>query len=155
MIPGTFTQLHIQFVFAVQGRQNLIQSHFREELEKYITGIIQERKHKVLAIYCMPDHIHILVGKRPNQSESDLVREIKVSSSGLITERKWVDGRFSWQEGYGAFSYSKSHVENVISYIRNQPLHHRKKTFKEEYIEFLEKFEIEFDQRYLFNWIAD
>lgn len=155
MSSGTYSQLHIQLVFAVKGRQNLIQESFREDLQKYITGIIQERNNKVLAIYCMPDHTHILVGKRPNQSESDLVRDIKRSSSSLISEKRWVPGRFAWQEGYGAFSYSRSHVDAVINYIRNQPEHHRKRTFREEYIDFLEKFEIEYDPKYLFEWIED
>jgi putative transposase len=152
-MANTYTQIHIQFVFAVQGRQSLIREQFREEVEKFITSVIQARKHKLLAIYCMPDHIHFLVGKRTHQSEADLVREVKVESTEFINKKRWVHGQFNWQDGYGAFSYSKSQVETVIAYIRNQPIHHQKRTFRQEYLEFLRKFEIEYDEKYLFDWI--
>ena len=109
----------------------------------------------MLAIYCMPDHIHFLVGKRPNQSESDLVKEVKVASTNWINENRWLKHHFVWQEGYGAFSYSKSQLHRVIAYILNQPIHHAKKTFKQEYLGMLKKMEIEFDERYLFDWIMD
>lgn len=154
-MAGTYTQIHIHFVFAVDGRRCLVREHFREELEKYITGIVQKRNHKLLAIYCMPDHAHIFVGKRPTQSESDLMRDIKSNSSKFINEMGWVKGRFEWQDGYGAFSHSKSLVKKVINYILNQPEHHRKKTFKEEYLEMLKVYEIEFDEKYLFKWIEE
>jgi putative transposase len=154
-MAGTYSQLHIHFVFAVDGRANLVQAHFREELEKYITGIVQERGHKLLAIYCMPDHTHIFVGKRPSQSESDLMRDIKSNSSKMIHDKKWIKGKFAWQEGYGAFSHSKSQVQKVIDYILNQPAHHQKKSFKDEYLEMLKQLEIEYDPRYLFAWIED
>ena len=154
-MANTFTQLHVHFVFAVDGRQSLIQAHFRQELEKFIAGIIEKRNHKMLAIYCMPDHVHILIGKRPNQSESDLMRDIKTNSSAFVNGQAWIKHRFSWQEGYGAFAYSKSQVDRVIAYILNQPEHHKKQSFKEEFLEMLANFGIEYDEQYLFKWIAD
>jgi len=152
-MPNTYSQIYIQIVFAVKGRQNLVSSNHREELHKYITGIVQNRNHKMLSIFCMPDHTHILVGLKPERSISDLVRDIKTGSTNFINDSKWIRGKFSWQEGYGAFSYSRSQIDNVIKYILNQEEHHKKQTFKEEYLEFLKKFEIEFDERYLFEWI--
>jgi putative transposase len=151
----TYTQVHIHFVFAVAGRTSLIAPSFRVELEQYITGIITKRGHKLLAIYCMPDHAHILVGKRPTQSESDLVRDIKTNSSTFIREKGWVQGKFAWQNGFGAFSYSKSHVPNVVRYILNQEEHHRKRRFKDEYLDLLRKFEVDHDARDLFVWLDD
>ena len=152
-MANTYSQIIVQFVFAVKSRDNLISSKNREELEKYISGIIENKGQKMLAIYAMPDHIHILVGMKPNISISDLVRDIKSNSSRFINESKWIRGKFSWQEGYGAFSYSKSHLNNVVKYILNQEEHHKKKKFKDEYLEFLEKFEIEYKDEYLFDWI--
>jgi putative transposase len=152
-MANTFTQIYIQIVFAVKGRQNLIASSRREELHKYITGIVQNRDQKMLSIFAMPDHIHILVGLKASVSISDLVRDIKTGSSKYINDNKWVMGKFNWQEGFGAFSYSKSHIDNVVKYIINQEEHHKAKSFKEEYIEFLEKFDIEYDEKYLFEWI--
>lgn len=154
-MPATYTQIHIHFVFAVAGRRSLIQEHFREELEKYITGIVTGRNHRLLAIYCMPDHAHIFVGKRPNQSESDLVRDIKTNSSKFINDKQWVKGRFAWQEGFGAFSHSKSQVNQVVAYILNQPAHHQKKRFKDEFLGMLKRFEVAFEEQYLFNWVED
>jgi REP element-mobilizing transposase RayT len=152
-MPNTYSQIYIQIIFAVQGRQNLVESKNREELQKYITGIVQERKHKMLAVYCMPDHTHCLVGLNPSSSVSDLTRDIKAISSKFINDKKWIKGKFHWQEGFGAFSYSKSQIDSVIKYISKQEEHHRKKTFREEYLEFLKIFEIEFDEKYLFEWI--
>jgi putative transposase len=152
-MPNTYTQIYVQIVFAVKGRQNLIVKQNREELHKYITGIVQKRGQKMLAIFAMPDHVHILIGMKSEIAISDLVRDIKAISSKFINENNWVKGKFNWQEGYGAFSYSKSSIDNVIKYILNQEEHHKKQTFKEEYIEFLEKFEIEYDEKYLFEWI--
>jgi putative transposase len=152
-MPNTYSQLYIQLVFAVKGRQSLIPKHNREELHKFITGIIQNRDHKLLSIFAMPDHIHIFIGLKPHQSISDLVRDVKSGSSKFINNNKWTIGKFNWQEGYGAFSYSKSQIDNVVNYILNQEEHHKTKTFKEEYIEFLEKFEIEYNEKYLFEWI--
>ena len=152
-MPNTYSQIYIQIVFAVKGRQNLIAKENREELHKFITGIISNREQKLFAIFAMPDHVHILVNMKPNISVSDLVRDIKAGSSKFINDNKWVQQKFNWQEGYGAFSYSKSSVDNVVKYILAQEEHHNKKTFKEEYLDFLEKFEIEYDPKYLFEWI--
>ena len=158
IMANTYTQIHIQAVFSVQHRTCIITKLWKDELYKYITGIIQTNRHKVLAINGMPDHIHIFFGMRPTQSLSDLMQDIKGGSSEWINKKKIIQGRFSWQEGYGAFSYSKSNVDNVIAYIKNQENHHRNKTFIEEYNEFLEKFEIDFDDRYIFKpvkWVED
>ena len=152
-MANTYSQIYIQIVFAVKGRQNLIAKENREELHKFITGIVSNREQKLLAIFAMPDLVHILVGMKPNIALSDLVRDIKSGSSKFINDSKWINGKFNWQEGYGGFSYSKSHLDNVIKYILNQEEHHKKQTFKEEYHSFLEKFEIEYDEKYLFEWI--
>jgi putative transposase len=152
-MANTYTQIYIQIVFAVKGRQNLIAKENREELHKFITGIVSNREQKLLAIFAMPDHVHILVGMKPNISISDLVRDIKAGSTKFINDSKWINGKFNWQEGYGAFSYSKSNIDNVVKYILNQEEHHNKKTFKNEYLDFLEKFEIDYDEKYLFDWI--
>lgn len=150
-MANTYTQLHIHTVFAVKNRNGLIHNNWKNDLYKYITGIIQAHKHKLIIINGMPDHIHILFGMRPVQSLSDLMQDVKGSSSKWINEQKLTKGRFEWQEGYGAFSYSKSHVQNVISYIRDQEIHHDKKSFREEYKDMLTKFDIEYDERYIFN----
>ena len=152
-MPNTYTQLYIQIVFAVKGRQNLIPKQHKDEIHKYITGIIQKRDNKLIAINSMPDHAHIFVGLSPSQSISDLVRDIKTNSSSFITEKEFVRQKFSWQEGYGAFSYSQSHIDAVVKYILNQEAHHKKKTFREEYISFLKKFNVEYDEKYLFDFI--
>ena len=148
-MANTYTQIHLQFIFAVKYREGLINSAWKDQLYKYITGIVQNHKHKLLSINGMPDHVHLLIGMRPTQSVSELMQQVKGDSSKWINEKKYVKGKFEWQEGYGAFSYGKSQVPNVISYIQNQEEHHRKKTFVEEYIEFLKKFEIEYDERYI------
>ncbi|MGD0337601.1 MAG: IS200/IS605 family transposase [Bacteroidota bacterium] len=153
-MANTYTQIHIQIVFTVQGKLNLINIKHREEIEKYITGIVQNNGHKLLAIYCMPDHVHIMISYRPNQSLSDLVRDIKANSSRFITEARIVPGKFSWQEGYGAFSYSLNDIDAVIHYIRNQEYHHKRRSFKEEYLELLKEFSIEYDEKYLFEWVV-
>lgn len=150
-MANTYTQIHVQFVFAVKFRNGLIHASFKEELYQYISGIIKANNHKLLAINGMPDHLHIFIGMRPTQSISDLLQDIKGSSSKWINEKKFLKVKFEWQEGYGAFSYSKSHVNNVINYIQNQENHHKKETFREEYLKFLNVFEIEYDERYIFN----
>lgn len=150
-MANTYTQIHIHFVFAVKFRHGIIQSKWKEDLYKYIAGIIQNNNHKLLAINGIPDHIHILIGLRPAQSISDLMKEVKQSSSKWINDNKLTDGHFEWQEGYGAFSYGKSQISQVINYIQNQELHHKKKTFKEEYLDFLEKFEIDYDEKFVFK----
>jgi putative transposase len=151
-MPNTYTQLYIHLIFALKGREGLIKESLRVEIEKYITGIVQNKKHKLLAIYCMPDHAHILLALNPNQSISDLVKEIKVSCTLFINENFQLAGKFYWQEGYGAFSYAKSQLDNVIGYIMNQEEHHKKKSFRDEYISFLQKFEVEYKDEYLFEF---
>jgi len=150
-MANTYTQVHIQAVFAVKHRAGLIQPEWKDELYKYITGIIQNQQHKVLAINGMPDHLHILFGMRPVQSLSDLMQDIKGSSSKWINEKKFIKHKFEWQQGYGAFSYSRSHIGNVIAYIENQEKHHQKENFISEYKNFLRKFEIDYDERYIFK----
>jgi len=150
-MPNTYTQIHIQFVFAVKFRHGLISSSWKDELYQYITGIVQNNKHKLICINGMPDHIHILIGVRPHQSISDLMQDVKGGSSKWINEKKFLKGKFEWQQGYGAFSYSKSHVKDVIHYIQNQEQHHQKKTFLEEYVDFLKKFEVEYEESFIFN----
>ena len=152
-MANTYTQIYIQIVFAVKGRQHLIPKENREELHKFISGIVSNRGQKLFSIFAMPDHVHILVSLSPSISISDLVRDIKAGSSKFINDKNWINEKFSWQEGYGAFSYSKSSVDAVVKYILNQEKHHKKKTFKEEYLDFLNKFEIEYDSKYLFDWI--
>ena len=152
-MPNTYSQIYIQIVFAVKGKQNLIQNNHREELHKYITGIVQNRGQKMLAIFCMPDHTHIFIGLQPSIAISDLVRDIKAGSSKFINDNKWMRGKFNWQEGFGAFSYSRSHIDKVVHYILNQQEHHRKKSFREEYIEFLTKYAVDYNEKYLFEWI--
>jgi len=152
-MANTYTQLYIQIVFVVKGRQNLIPKQHREELHKYMTGIVQTRGNKMLSVFCNPDHTHLLVGLNPSIAISDLARDIKAGSSQFITKNNWVKGSFNWQVGFGAFSYSKKEIDKVIKYILNQEEHHKKKTFKEEYLKFLKDFEIEYDEKYLFEWI--
>ena len=152
-MPNTFSQIYLQFVFAVKQRQSLIDKQHKEELHKYLTGLVQNRKSKMLAVHCMPDHTHLFVGFKPTMSISDFVKEIKVESNEFIHFKKWTRLKFSWQEGYGAFSYSHSHIDTVVNYVMNQELHHQKKTFKQEYLELLKKFEIPFEERFLFEFI--
>ncbi|MCD4678891.1 MAG: IS200/IS605 family transposase [Bacteroidales bacterium] len=150
-MANTYTQIHIQVVFSVQNRSSVIQNTWKDELYKYITGIIQNNKHKLLAINGIPDHVHILFGLRPIQSISDLLQDIKGCSSKWINERKLTKGRFSWQEGYGAFSYAKSDLPNVINYINNQLQSHKKETFLTEYIKLLKQFGIDYKDNYIFK----
>lgn len=150
-MSNTYSQLYIQIVFAVKGRRAFIKENFREELQKYMAGIIAEKKQKLYAIYCMPDHTHILVSIKPDIAISDLVRDIKANSSSFLKEKEFVQD-FSWQKGFGAFSYSKSQSLQVVDYILNQPQHHKAKTFKAEYVDFLQKFEIAYDEKYLFEF---
>jgi putative transposase len=152
-MSNTYSQIYIQVVFAVKDRQNLISENNRDELQKYISGIIENRKFKLFAIYCMPDHTHIFVSMKPSILLSDLVRDIKTSSSKFINDKKWIRGKFQWQNGFGAFSYSHSQIDKVVKYILNQKEHHQVKTFKEEYIELLEKFNIDYKEEYLFEWV--
>ena len=154
-MPNTYTQLYIQFVFAVKWRESLIQSSWKDELYKYITGIVQNNKSKMLAINGMPDHIHIFVGYKPSVSIPDLIKDIKIASSLWINERKLANEKFNWQEGYGAFSYRLRDIDEICKYIQNQELHHHKKTFREEYIELLKDFSIEYEDKYLFEFFDE
>ena len=148
-MANTYTQIHIHAVFAVQNRISLIQKEWEDELYKYISGIITNNGHKLLQIGGMPDHVHALFGMRPIQSLSNLMQDIKGNSSHWINQRRLVRGKFSWQEGYGAFSYGKSQIDKVVKYIQQQENHHKKRNFEEEYLELLKLFEIEFDERYI------
>ncbi len=151
-MANTYTQIYIQIVFAVQNRTNLITEKFRDQLEKYMCGIISNNKSKPLAIYCNPDHTHILIGLHPSISVATIAGDIKASSSKWINENKFVVGKFNWQDGYGAFSYSKSQIDDVCKYILNQAEHHKKRTFKDEYLSILQKLNIEYNDSYLFEW---
>lgn len=152
-MPNTFTQIYIQLVFAVNGRQSLISSSFKETLFRYIGGTMRNANQKLISINGMPDHVHILVGLKPTVAISDFVKDIKVASSRFINDKKLVRGRFSWQEGFGAFSYSQSHLSKVARHIENQERHHARRSFKDEYLSLLKSFQIEHDERYLFKWI--
>jgi putative transposase len=150
-MANTYTQIYVQVVFAMQGRQSLIHPERKEELHKYITGIVTRQGQKLLAIHCMPDHTHILIGLKPSMALSDLVRDIKTGSCNHINENRWVVGRFCWQEGFGAFSYSHSQLTDVIQYIQDQVKNHARKSFRQEYLEFLERFQVPYEDRYLFE----
>ncbi len=150
-MANTFTQIHLHLVFAVKYRQSQIQNDWKDRLYKYTTGIIQNNGHKVLIINGMSDHIHILIGFRTTQSLADLMRDIKQMTSLWVNENKLTKGKFAWQEGYGAFSYGQSQLPTIIKYIDNQEEHHKKSTFLEEYKGFLNVFEIEFDEKYIFK----
>ncbi|MCB0396620.1 MAG: IS200/IS605 family transposase [Flavobacteriales bacterium] len=149
---NTYTQIYIQFVFSVKGRENLIKERFRDELEKVMCGIITNQKCKIYAIYCNPDHAHIFVGMHPMTAPSKLMEQVKSGSSKWLNEKKYLPGKFAWQDGYGAFTYSKSHIDKVVKYVLNQPEHHKKQSFRDEYLLLLQKFEIEYDSKYLFEW---
>ena len=153
-MANTYSQIYVKIVFAVQGRQNLILEAHKEEIHEYITGIVQNQKQKLIAINVMPDHLHVLVGLTPNVALSDLVRDIKSDSSTFINKRKWFGGKFNWQEGFGAFSYGHSQLGRVVKYIRDQEKHHQHRNFMEEYLSLLRKFQIEFREEYLFEWVT-
>ena len=152
IMPDTFSQIYIQYVFAVKGRENLIKPSFQDELYKYIAGIVEGKDQKSLAVNGMPDHVHVLVGLKPAMRISDLIRDIKNNSTNFINEKGILKQKFSWQEGYGTFSYSESNFGNVIDYIKNQKEHHKKKTFRQEYLGFLKKFNIPYEEKYLFEF---
>ena len=151
-MANTYSQLYVQIIFAVKNRNVLIKECNRSETERYIYGIVTNHKCKPLAIYCNPDHTHLLIGLHPSVAISELVREIKASSSKFI-KHKFECPSFSWQEGYASFSYSRSQIDLVIKYIHNQPKHHTRRGFKEEFLEILQKLDIEYDEKYLFNWV--
>ncbi len=153
-MANTFSQIYIQTVFAVSNRQSLITSEeFREDLYKYITGIVKNQGQKLISINGMPDHLHIMIGLRPAMALADLVQEIKADSTNFINKNRWIRGRFSWQEGYGAFSYGHSQLDTVIRYIQNQERHHSRRSFKNEYLGLLRKFDIAFEDKYVFDFV--
>ena len=150
-MANTYSQIYLQVVFAVEGRQNLIQKRNKQELHKYITGIVTERGQKLLAVHCMPDHTHVLIGLKPFVALSDVVRDVKNASTNFVNRTKWVAGRFSWQEGFGAFSYGHSQLTGIINYVKDQEQHHASRTFRQEYIQFLKKYEIDHDEKFIFK----
>lgn len=154
-MANTYTQIHLHLIFAVQNRKSLIQNSWKDRLYEYITGIVQQHTHKMIIINGMPDHLHIVTGMRPIQSLSDLMQDIKGGSSKWINDNRLAAGKFQWQEGYGAFSYNKSLLPKLIEYVKNQEAHHKKKTFLDEYREFLKAFEVEYDERYIFKELED
>ena len=154
-MADTYTQCYFHLVFGVKNRNALIKKSWKDELEKYVTGIIQNNKHKLLSIYAMPDHIHIFIGYYVNQLIPDLVGQIKTSSNAWIKNDKKCPFKFDWQRGYGAFTHSRSQLDTVIKYISNQHIHHKKKSFKEEYLEILKNNEIEFKDEYVFEFFDD
>ncbi len=155
MKPGTFTQLYIQMVFAVQNRDAVLHKNIRKRVFEYMSGIITEMKHKSIIVNGVSNHVHILVGLNPSISISDTVHDIKRSSSLFINKERLCTGKFAWQEGYGAFSYGRSQLDDLYKYLQNQEEHHGKCTFEEEYIQFLEKFNIDYDKRFLFDFLDD
>ena len=154
-MPNTYTQIYIHIVFAVKGRQPLIPKEHKAELHRYITGIVKNKKQNVIQINSMPDHIHILVGMAPEAALSDLVKDIKANSSRFINKNRWVMGRFEWQQGFSAFSYSHSQLSAIANYIKNQEKHHARKTFKEEYLAFLDLYGVDYDKKYIFESESD
>jgi len=152
MKPGAFTQLYLHLVFAVKNREAILTKNVRNRVFSYMSGIATSMKHKSIIINGVSDHVHILLGLNPSVSVSDTVHDLKRSSTLFINTEKLCPGKFAWQDGYGGFTYSRSQIDNVYRYIENQETHHKKKTFREEYIDFLKKFEIEFDERFLFDF---
>lgn len=151
-MPNTYTQLYIQFVFAVKQRESLIKKEWKDDLYKYITGIVQNNKSKMLAIGGMSDHIHIFIGYKPTIAIPDLVKDIKLASGSWINDNRLADHRFNWQEGYGAFSYRRRDVDEICRYIQNQQEHHKRISFKEEYANLLKDFAIDYEEKYLFDF---
>jgi REP element-mobilizing transposase RayT len=148
-MPNTYTKIYLHLVFAVKNRESLINSKWKDELYKYITGIIQNNGHKLIAINGTANHIHIAIGYRPIQLLPDLMQDIKGSSSKWINENRFAHGKFNWQTGYGAFSFSHSQIDKVVKYIVNQESHHKIKTFKEEYLELLKKYNVQYDDKFI------
>ena len=154
-MPNTYTQIYIHLVLAVHARKNRIDPEHKEELQKFMTGIITKKKQKLYGINCMPDHTHILISISPDVGLSDFVRDIKNSSSRFINQKNWIDGKFRWQTGFGAFSYGHSQINRVIQYILNQEIYHFQKKFKQEYLEILDNFQVSYDEKDVFKWVND
>lgn len=153
-MANTYTQIRIHIIFSTLHRKHLISEQHREQVERYMTGITAGLNQKLLAIYCMPDHTHVLIGLKPDISVSEFVQKLKANSSKYINKQNWMKSEFAWQRGYRAFSYSKSQTSAVVNYILNQPLHHQRKSFSEEYLEFLEKFDVDYDPKYVLDSIG-
>jgi putative transposase len=152
-MAGTFSQIYIQYIFAVKGRESLLKKAWREDVFKYISGIIKGKDQKPIIVNGVSDHVHVFVGIKPSIRVSDLIRDIKNNSSNFINKQGYLPGHFSWQDGYGAFSYGHSQLNSVYQYIRNQEVHHQKVTFKSEYHDFLTKFDVPHDEKYLFDYL--
>lgn len=150
-MANTYTQLFVHIIFSTKGREKILHKSFRKELFKYISGILTNKNQKPFAVNGTTDHVHVFVGIEPNISISDLVRDIKHSSTNFIKEKNFIKHKFNWQKGYCAFTYSKSQFDSVIKYIMNQEVHHKTKTFEEEYIEFLKKYDVDYDSKYVFD----
>lgn len=151
-MANTFSQIYLQFVFSVKHRESMIAGNNKEELHKYMTGLVQNRNAKMLAVHCMPDHTHLFVGLKPIVFIPDFIKEIKVETNEFVNQKKWNRGQFAWQNGYGVFSYSHSHIDNVVKYIINQEMHHKKKSFRDEYKDLLKKFNVSYEDKYLFDF---
>lgn len=154
-MANTYWQIYVQLVFAVKKRSTFIADEWRERLHRYLTGIVQSKGSKLIAINSVPNHIHIFLGMNPDFALSDQVRDMKRSSTRFVNETILSSRRFGWQEGYGAFSYGRSQIDAVVKYILRQKEHHRQKSFREEYLSMLEKHSIDFDARYLFDWLEN
>jgi REP element-mobilizing transposase RayT len=154
LMANTFSQIYIQMVFAVNGRLSLITSDFKEELHKYITGIVRKQGQKLIRINGMPDHLHILIGLKLAMALANLVTDIKSDSSEWVNKKKLARAKFAWQEGYGAFSYGHSQLDTIVRYVMNQEKHHQRRSFRDEYLTLLRKFEIEFKEEYVFEFYS-
>ena len=152
-MANTYTQIYLHIIFAVKGRESLMHKQWKEELYKYICGIVTNSNQKIYAINGMPDHIHFLISIKPNCLISDLIRDIKANSSKWINNKDLFRGKFYWQEGFGGFSVSHSQLDKVINYINNQEIHHSTKSFKDEYLGLLKSYKIDFNDNYVFEWI--
>ncbi len=151
-MANSYTQLYVHYIFAVKGRENFLLPEHNMELHKFITSLTTKRKSKLIQINSVPDHLHMMVGQHPTYSVSKFMQDIKSISSGFINDKKWLTTHFDWQAGYGAFTYSRSQLQNVIDYIKNQQEHHKSVSFREEYLNFLVKFGVDYDERYLFEF---
>ena len=154
-MANTYTQLYVHIIFAVKGRESLIPKQHKEALHQYITRIITHKKQTVIQINSMPDRLHILVGISPDVAVSDLVRGIKASSSKWINQKRWIVGKFEWQTGFAAYSYAHSQLDTVVQYIKNQEAHHSRRSFRAEYLEFLKRFDVPYNPKYVFDWVVD
>ena len=151
-MANTYTQLYIHYIFAVQYRENFIGPARKEDVNRYVTGLVKNLKNKLLAVDCQPDHLHMFVGQRPTLSVSDFAREVKSNSSRWINEQRWTGRRFHWQEGFAAFTHSRSQLDAVVKYILSQDEHHKSKTFRDEYLGFLKSYEVEYNDQYVFEF---